>query len=153
MEIYNKRLTHTSKTTLGQLSLYDFSTPFGFIIEDEPRAVKLSSNTRIPAGRYELGIRKDLTPLTIKHQKSKWYRGWFEYHIEVLNVPNFTGIYFHLGNNEKHTAGCQIGSKHVNIVNGEYACNNSQEMIKEFYNIVYPKLLNGEKVYYTIIDE
>jgi len=153
MEIYNKRLSHTKNTTLGQISLYDFSTPFGFIIEDEPRVVKVGSKTRIPSGRYRLKIRKEDTPLTVKHRESKWYKGWFEYHIEVCGIPDFTGIYFHMVNTHEHTSGCQGGAKTVKIQNGEYVAVNSTEMIKEFYNIVYPKLLNGEEVFYTIIDE
>ena len=156
-EIYNKRLIHTTNETLGMLFMPGpgkaYGTPFGFVIEDEPRAIKVKGETRIPAGRYKLGIRKELTTLTKKNRASKWYKGWFTYHIEVLRVPGFTGIYFHIGNKEKDTAGCQIGSKHANIVEGGFVCSNSTEMIREFYEIVYPKLEKGEDVYYTIINE
>lgn len=153
MEIFNRRLTHTSNTTLGLLSFHGFSTPFGFIVEDEPRAIKVNGKTRIPAGRYKLGIRKEDTPLTLKHRASKWYKGWFKYHIEVLNVPGFSGIYFHLVNKESHTSGCQGGAKNISIENGEYVAKNSTEMIRKFYEIVYPKLERGEDVYYTVLDE
>lgn len=152
MEIYNKRLIQANTSTLGVLSLDNF-VRFGFIIEDIKRAVKVRGETRIPEGRYKLGIRKELTPLTKKHRASKWYNGWFTYHIEVLGVPNFSGIYFHTGNTAKHTAGCQIGAKNAHVKDGEFTCTNSTEMIKEFYAIVYPKLEAGEDVYYNIIDE
>lgn len=153
-EIYNKRLAHTSNSSLGLLSLSSMSNIFGFIIEDEPREEKVIGETRIPAGRYKLGIRREDTPLTKKHRQSKYYKGWFEYHIEVLEVPNFSDIYFHIGNNEFHTGGCQIGSKKPFINNEkEFACMDSTHMIKEFYFIVYPKLEAGEDVFYTVIDE
>lgn len=152
MEIYSKRIDHTKNSSLAVLR-FGNEKRFGFIIEDEPRAKKIVGETRIPAGRYKLSILREDTPLTVKHRGSKYYRGWFRYHIQIENVPNFTGIYFHIGNNEKHTAGCQIGAKNVSIRNGEYVCTNSTEMIREFYERVYPLLERGEDVYYTIIDE
>jgi hypothetical protein len=152
MEVYNRRITRTKDSSLGILS-YNGFVPSGFIIEDEYRAEKLLGETRIPAGRYKLGIRKELTRLTQKHRESKYYQGWFEYHIEVLDVPNFTGIYFHMVNNDDHTAGCQGGAKNAHIKNGEFTCSNSTELMKEFYSIVYPRLEAGEDVYYTVIDE
>ena len=59
----------------------DKEQTFGFIrevnglykahsLEDEPRLDKIKGETRIPAGRYKLGIRKEDTPLTLKHQIS-----------------------------------------------------------------------------------
>src|SRR5690606_2699229 len=48
-----------------------------FVIEDEYREVKVKGETRIPAGRYELKIRKQDTPLTLKYRKR--YPEWFQY--------------------------------------------------------------------------
>ena len=153
MEIYLKRLTHTRQSTLSLLS-FDSFDPFGFIIEDEPRIDKVAKETRIPAGRYKLGIRKEDTPLTIKHQNDPNYKGWFKYHIEILNVPNFSGIYVHIVNKESHTEGCLGGAKTVIVNNGEYEAIGSAPMIKEFYSKVYPLLENGkEDVFITVIDE
>lgn len=154
MEIYNKRVAHTHRSSLGVLYFDNLVQPFGFIIEDEPREVKVLGETRIPTGRYRLGIRKEDTPLTLTHRLMKYYRGWFTYHIEVLDVPGFTDIYFHMVNNEYHTGGCQGGSKEPYINReGEFACRNSTVMMKEFYARVYPLLEKGEDVYYTVIDE
>lgn len=151
MEILSKRLYNTNESTLALL-LFN-NKPFGFIIEDEPRAVKVKGETRIPAGRYKLGIRYENTPLTLKSRQNKYYKCWFKYFIEVLDVPDFSNIYFHIGNNESHTAGCQIGAKNATVYNGEFICKNSSAMIKEFYEVVYPLLEQGKEVYYTIIDE
>lgn len=150
MEIFNNRIAHTSNSSLGLLS-FEKENPIGVIIEDEPRKEKIKKETRIPYGRYKLGIRKEDTPLTLKHRKK--YGSWFRYHIEVLNVPNFSYIYFHAGNNEKHTDGCQIGGYIMKIVNGEFECRESILFMKEFYNRVYPLLEKGVTVYYNIIDE
>lgn len=153
MEIYSRRLTQTLNTTLTNVTFDSFKVPFGFFIEDVYRKVKINGVTRIPAGRYKLGIRKEDTPLTIKHRNSKWYKSWFKYHIEVLGVPNFNSIYFHMINTHEHTEGCQGGSKHIHVENGDYRATNSTELMKEFYSIIYPLLEKGEDVFYTIIDE
>lgn len=152
MEIYNRRVYRAEEATLGILS-YDNFIPAGFIIEDEQRKVKVAGETRIPAGRYRLGIRKEDTPLTLKHRRSRFYKPWFKYHIEVLDVPDFTGIYFHMVNDADDTAGCQGGAKTVHIRNGEFICTNSTLLMREFYEKVYPLLESGEEVYYTILDE
>lgn len=125
----------------------------GVIVEDIPREKKIPKITGIPAGEYFLGIRKELTPLTIAHRNSANYRGWFEYHIEVLNVPNFTGIYFHIGNDSKNTDGCQCGGKRLGFANNELYAYESTMFNKEFYGIVYPLLLKGETVKYIITNE
>lgn len=150
MEIYNNRVAHTSNSTLGILS-FDEENPWAFIIEDEPRDIKIVGETRIPCGRYKLGIRKQDTPLTLKHRKA--YGSWFKYHIELLNVPKFTGIYIHSGNTEKHTMGCQILGDAMKVVSGEFECRNSIKTTKAFYERVYPLLEKGEEVYYNILDE
>lgn len=150
MEIYSNRVAHTKESTLGILS-FNEENPWAFTIEDEPRDIKVAGETRIPAKRYKLGIRRSDTPLTLRHRKA--YGSWFKYHIEVLNVPNFTGIYFHAGNTEKHTEGCIIGSMNAHIVRGEFVCSDSIAMMKKFYARVYPLIERGEEVYYTIIDE
>jgi hypothetical protein len=90
-----------------------------FLLEDEYRHsdAKVMGETRIPAGIYELGILKQDTPLTLKHQNSKLYKGWFHFYIEVMDVPKFSGIYFHAGNRDEHTAGCQIPGTYPVIYN------------------------------------
>ena len=46
MEILNKRAYATRKSTLGCLVVD--GEPFGFVIEDEPREVKVKGHTRAP---------------------------------------------------------------------------------------------------------
>jgi len=153
MEITNQRISHTNKSTLGLIS-FDNENPFAFSIEDEPRVFKIKGETRIPAGRYRLGIRKEDTPLTLKHRASNWYSSWFDYHIEVLNVPNFTGVYFHIVTSEQYTEGCQGFTTEVKIIDGEYRSDvpPAADCMKLFYDKVYPLLENGEEVWYNIKD-
>jgi hypothetical protein len=144
----NNRVASTTDSTLG--IFYIDNTPVGFVIEDEPRAVKLKGETRIPSGVYTLGIRKELTPLTKKYRAK--FR-WFEYHIELLNVENFTNIYIHIGNFEKDTAGCQIIGFDASTIEGEFRNKNSTAFYQMFYQKVYPLLKQGVNLQYQIIDK
>lgn len=74
-----------------------------FTLEDEYREEKVHSETRIPAGEYELGYIVYNTPLTRRYKRRF---PWFKHHLHIKNVPNFKGIYIHVGNDEDDTAGC-----------------------------------------------
>jgi len=143
----NKRLHHTKDSSLG-LFMQD-GDPIGFVIEDEPRVVKVMSETRIPAGTYQLKINQQLTPLTKKY-RNKY--PWFEYHIELEDVPGFTSIYIHIGNKESHTAGCQLLNSKAKIIDGEFQGEQSTVLFIKFYRAVYEALEKGYTVYYQIID-
>jgi hypothetical protein len=123
---------------------------YGFIIEDEPRDVKVQNETRIPAGKYRLKINKLYTPLTLKY-KAKY--PWFKYHIELENVPKFTGIYVHVGNKESETAGCQLINKDLTIIDNEFVGKFSTDLFKEWYEVTYSGLEKGFELYWQIIDE
>jgi hypothetical protein len=64
----------------------------GFTLEDEHREIKVQGETRIPAGTYD-----------IKYTYSPKYKKLM---LEVMNVPNFSGIRIHPGNTEQDTSGC-----------------------------------------------
>lgn len=151
INIKNIRFGHGKTSSAGLLSIDNI--PFGFIIEDEPRIVKVDGETRIPAGRRKLGIRKEDTPLTLKCRKLPGYKGWFKYFIEVLNVPGFSGIYFHILNRENETEGCQGLNYQCEVVNGEFEGSLSTAANKAFYEKVYPLLEAGQDVFYEIIDK
>ena len=152
MKIVNLRFGHGKTSSAGSLLIDD--VPFAFIIEDEPRDIKVKGETRIPSGTYKLGIRKDDTPLTVKHRKAYNKPGdeWFKYHIEVLNVPNFTGVYWHAGNKESDTEACQMPNYNASVIRGEYVGSSSVLATKAFYALVYPLLEKGKEVLYTIKD-
>ena len=141
----NKWVANTEDSTLG--ILYHNNTPIGFIIEDEPREEKIMGETRIPEGLRKLKINFAKTPLTIKYQNRF---PWFKHHIEIESVEGFTNVYIHIGNTEKDTAGCQVIGKLAAISDGEFINKESTLLYKEFYESVYPALLDGDTIYYNI---
>jgi len=148
MEIVNQRIGTGNDSTLG--ALYIDGKLSAFVVEDEDRAEKLKGETRIPAGRYKLVVRKSLSPLTEKYRNRF---GWFSYHIMLEDVPGFEYIYIHVGNFESETEGCQLIGLSGNIVNGEFSNSNSVKAYEEFYKEVYPRLERGEDVFYTVKNE
>jgi len=124
---------------------------FGFVTEDEKRKIKVKGETRIPAGRYRLVIRKVLSPLTKKYRE-RFY--WFEYHIMLEGVDGFKYVYIHVGNYEHETDGCQLIGMSGNVeADGEFSNSRSVDAFERFYQLVYPQLKAGKEVYYTIKDE
>lgn len=124
---------------------------FADILEDEFREEKLAKETRIPAGIYKLGIRKEVTPLTVKYRKR--YPAWFEFFIEVLNVPNFKYIYFHSGITDDWTDGCILLALNRTRSNGKQSLVESAQGMKKFYDEVYDYLKKGNEVIYEIRNE
>lgn len=125
-------------------------------LEDEFREVKVGGETRIPAGRYELKIRKEETPLTLRHRTS-YNRGfkmpWFKYHIEITGIPNFKYVYVHAGNTDDHTDGCLLLGLGSQNINGVQSINNSILACKAWYGEVYDELERGEKAWIEFRDE
>lgn len=75
-----------------------------FTCEDEYRAEKVEGETRIPAGTYPIKLRTDGG----MHPK---YAARYPFHKGMLwlqDVPGFTYVYIHTGNNDDHSEGCLL---------------------------------------------
>ena len=124
-----------------------------FTIEDEPRQKKIKGETRIPAGIYEIGIRKN-TPMANEYD-SKYTDINHDGMIEILRVPNFTNIYLHIGNDEKDTDGCPLlnDNAYHDPLNGGGSGGKSTLAYKRIYPLIKSALDAGERVYIEVKDE
>ena len=148
-----QRLYHDDKFTLSFI-LSDDNSYRSFVVEDTFRAVKVAGETRIPAGFYPLTIRKEDTPLTIKHRNNPAYKAWgFKYHIEVSNIPNFKGVYIHSGGDEGDTEGCITPGYSFDLTALQARQQKSIISVRDFYAKVYPMIEAGEKVFLQVEDE
>lgn len=160
MNFILQRINHNQESTIGNLfekTLFGLRL-FAFTIEDQPQAVKVKSETRIPAGFYELKINKADTPLTIKHRTAYNKPGdeWFKYHIEVTGIPNFTSVYVHTGVNDDHSAGCLLLVDTINnnrIEQNDQVGARSLQAVKRWYQQVYPHLEAGGKAFIEVRNE
>lgn len=118
-------------------------------LEDEKRSVKVKGETRIPAGKYQIKKREVLSGLT-KTYRSKF--DWFDFHLELQDVPNFRYVYIHVGNYDDDTDGCILLGLGFTDYEDESAIWNSRKAFKEFYETVSDALDEGEEVWLTIYD-
>lgn len=73
-------------------------------LEDEHRRVKVWGETCIPAGLYDLIARRHGG--FFNTYSARW--PWNSFMIQLANVPNFTDILMHVGNDDDDTAGCVL---------------------------------------------
>lgn len=161
MKFILQRLFHTIANqggdyTCGFLRSEDYSFK-SFCLEDTYHDKKIAGVTRIPEGFYELKLRREDTPLTIKHRASyqtEWFKsnpGW--YHIEVTGIANYSGVYIHSGNDDSHTLGCLLPAYTFDMTKSNNQTSNSLLAVDKFYSIAYPKLIAGTKCFIEIRNE
>ncbi len=122
-----------------------------YTLEDEFRSVKVMHETRIPAGKYEIVIQ---TQDTTKTEQYRAKYQWFSRHLMLKDVPNFIGVYIHIGNDDKDSSGCVLlGDNADNNVIGPGSVSNSTASFMRFYKELYPLLEKGEKAFLEIRDE
>lgn len=122
-----------------------------YTLEDEHRDVKLSGETRIPSGFYEIKINKIETPLTLRYRKKY---PWFKYHLEITGIKNFKSVYIHIGNKDEDTDGCIIvGDNADNNRIGYGSISNSTQAFCRLYQYMYDHLDSNGKCFIEIRDE
>lgn len=148
-ELYLRRYSDNGESTLS--TMFWGMEFLNHSIEDGFNAVKIKGRTRIPAGRYKLVIRKILSPKT-KNYRKKY--PWFEYHIQLLDVPGYNYIYMHIGNSSRDTKGCILTAdlQNNNQIGHGFA-GASTAAFKRFYKRFYPLLKEGKEIYINVIDE
>lgn len=129
------RYRFTDQVTQGLLM---HSNDFiAYTLEDVDRgegAQKVYGKTAIPMGlRYPLEVRQVDSPLTHRYRQRF---SWFEYHIEIKNVPDFQYIYLHVGNDELDTDGCVLlgDLAHPNSLGRSVAAY--ERFYKEYYKLI-----------------
>lgn len=148
-----QRFSSQSKDTLGLFfnaeSVYKFRC---FTLEDEHRTEKVYGKTRIPAGLYELKLRTHGG----FHQRYQQQYGT-DFHkgmIELKDVPGFTNVLLHIGNDDDDTAGCiLVGDScdsNVENKNDKGFIGKSRNAYERLYPEIRDALLDGEPVYLRI---
>lgn len=142
MKLLLKRLFFKETYTIG--NLYIDEVFFCNTLEDKNRDLnkngkfdngetKVYSETCIPFGEYEVKI--TYAP------KFKRELPWLQ------NVPSFTGILIHRGNNDKHTSGCILVGENKAV--GKLLNSSKYEI--ELTNKIKEAIKKGEKVTIKII--
>lgn len=146
MDLTLCRYGHGSDST-GDLLLVNGEF-FGYGLEDEGREIKVSGETRIPAGRYEIKLR-DEGGLTKKYaHKYIFHRGM----LHLQDVPGFEWIYIHTGNTDDHTDGCILVGYSASVRKQEHTIGRSVEAYTDLYQLILLAIDQGESIFITIQD-
>ncbi|UII25985.1 DUF5675 family protein [Fulvivirga maritima] len=143
------RYSDDKETTVGLLYLN--GQYYCYTLEDTFRSKKIANQTRIPAGTYQVAFRRLETNLTKKYRDR--FPDWFDYHLEVQNVPQFTGIYIHNGGTHKDTSGCILVSDSLSVSSKSTYLSNSRETFKRLYLYLKSNIEQGIQVRLVIKDE
>lgn len=121
-----------------------------YTLEDEQRDVKVWGETRIPAGKYKLSLRKEGGFHTRYQAK---YGNMHQGMIHVNDVPGFQYILWHTGNTDENTAGCLLlgDSQTSNLVQKDGFVGSSVNAYKIVYPYVAAAIQQGD-VWVTYID-
>lgn len=120
----------------------------GYVCEDKDRGLtsamsaadiaskKIYGKTAIPTGRYRVTVT---------------YSNRFRRQLPLLHdVPGFSGIRIHSGNDHTHTEGCLLPGKTYQVVNGDYQVLRSREMMKELEEEISEAIKNNEIIWCEI---
>lgn len=112
-------------------------------LEDTYRTVKVWGETRIPAGVYEMVLRR-FGGFHERYSKAAWIKDVHKGMLWVKNVPNFEGILWHVGNTKKDTHGCLL----LGMSRSEKAeqVSLSRMAYKKVYPIISNHLAKGGEV-------
>ena len=150
-EIYQKRNPSVKDTTFSQLWLPGHTERFCYILEDKIREIpgvpveqwKIPGKTAIPAGRYRVTLEKSTKfgPDTIT----------------LNNVPGYTTIRVHAGNDDDHTEGCPITGLDIDLDpngdGGNIRGGTSKPALEKLKAVLVPLLKSGTtEVFWNVVN-
>lgn len=148
MEINTLRFSSGSDDTLGLLFIDKVFQCY--TLEDEFRTQKVMGKTRIPAGRYELKLR---TEGSFHQRYSTKFPNFHKGMLHLQNVPDFSYVLIHIGNDEDDTAGCLlVGNSSRSNVNAKGFIGSSTKAYRFIYPQIADELDQGNAVFINIKD-
>ena len=139
MNIKVYRFSSDTQSTLSAIHIDGKFHCYG--LEDEFRTVKVWGETRIPKGKYNIGVR------TVGGHNERYSNKFPSFHkgmLHVLDVPNFEYILIHIGNTDDDTAGCLLlGQECNNNRIDKGALVGSTLAYREFYRLVIDSAIDG----------
>ncbi len=152
MKLEVQRFSSKSNSTLGML--FDVTETPKFLcytLEDEFREVKVSGETRIPSGTYNVTLRT-VGGLNERYTE-KFGADFNKGMLWVRDVPNFEYILIHIGNTDLDSAGCLlVGDSQTQNITKNGFIGSSTDAYKRVYPQIADVLVNGGEVCITYVD-
>jgi hypothetical protein len=142
------RYSDNGESTLGLLFLNEEF--MCYTLEDTFRKEKVAGKTRIPEGKYQLGLRK---AGKLHNRYKKKFPDFHKGMLHIKKVPNFKYILIHIGNHKGNTDGCLLlgDSANNNTVQNGFISSSTGA-----YKRVYPeiaKAIEEKKIRYIEIKD
>ena len=146
------RYSSGADSTLGLLSEVgpEGREFLAYTLEDEWREEKVSAETRIPEGTYDIKLR---TTGGFHSRYANKFGDWHKGMLHVQDVPGFEYILIHTGNTDEHTMGCLLvaDTSQQNITKAGFI-GASTSAYKRIYQSVAQWLVDVNKLNITYID-
>ena len=152
MKLEVLRFSSDSDSTLGALfDITDKRKFLCFTLEDEFREVKISGETRIPAGTYNITLRTEGG--FNQRYNDKFGTDFNKGILWVRDVPGFEYILIHIGNTDDDTAGCLlVGDSQTQNITKNGFIGSSTDAYTRIYPPIADVLADGGEVTITYID-
>lgn len=146
MHIELKRTWEDEDATAGKL--YVDGEFVCYTLEDEARTEKVYGETRIPAGLYDVKLRKEGGfHERYKQRFPDMHRGM----LHITDIVGFQYVLIHIGNTDDDTAGCILVGLDVDRHN--FILRRSTQAYKALYPMVRDALERGEDVKIHITED
>src|SRR5690606_16023518 len=122
------RVAQGKNTTLSHL--YIGGLFCCYLLEDSLRPEKVGGHTAIPAGKYRLRL-NTWAGMNVHYQGRypKLHRGM----VEIVDIPDFSLVFIHIGNYHTDTAGCPLTGSYWQLIDGDYRVLHSAAAYKRAY--------------------
>ena len=149
--LWTLRRLHCGPTdTIGML-FSQHQELLSLCLEDVFRDVKIPSETRIPAGTYQIKLRAEGS--TYERYVAKYGARHKKGMLWLQNVPNYEWIYIHIGNKHADTAGCLlVGGGIMTVLALNRMIINSEVTYLHIYERAV-ELVEGAGLAIQILDE
>ena len=139
MDIVIKILKEDNETTISRMFID--GKFICYVLEDQYQENKVKHETRIPELTYKLGV-KDYGGFHNRYSKKfpEIHKGM----IQIMDVPNFSDVLIHIGNDDDDTSGCLLVGNNVNLNN--MTVTSSRIAYEKVYPIIIDELLKGNEV-------
>lgn len=151
MDLEVLRYSSGKESTLGLLFNVTRGREFlCYTLEDQYQSKKVKGETRIPALRYKLGLRREGG---FHNRYKERFPHFHQGMIEVLDVPNFKYILWHVGNDDDDTDGCLLlGDSAFQNKTKDGFIGDSRKAYERIYKNIINTIVSGEDVYVRYID-
>ena len=133
-----------AKSTHSLVEVWDGDQLVGTFrgLEPDFDEVKEAGDSRIPEGTYKVGVRQEGAMTERYYGRFDWFEGM----LHVLDVPNYTNVYIHIGNFETETEGCLL----IGIGKSGDMITQSVNAFRYFYaHVILSAMSNNLTITYT----